>query len=195
MESNDHKLNTAVRWTSEQLPGVKKAEESRGMTGTSPKCGTLRNVETRSPAGSRPTKRSFLTLLLGAAGALAVAVVSALRPRAAHGRGYQRVVRWKHPESEGLFIAVEPEPSADTLRAVGRRLRQDFLDWENVVVMIFDDARAAREVSRGSRIMGEKRFLAALAHQRAMYLKNAGRKEHKFTIYASYPVSREVIRY
>ncbi|MFQ5882847.1 MAG: hypothetical protein ACE5I9_10325 [Candidatus Methylomirabilales bacterium] len=142
-----------------------------------------------------PTKRGFFASLLAVAGAVAAAAVSGLRPRVPRDRGYRRVARWNHPEGKGLFIAVEPEPSMDELRTLGRSLRQEFLDRENVVVMIFDDARAAREVSRGSRVIGEKRFRAALAHQRAMFLKNVERREHNFTIYASYPVGREVTRY
>ncbi len=153
------------------------------------------DVSTRSPARSRPTKRGFLASLLAAAGALAAAVVLGLRPGVPRDQGYRRVVRWNHPGGEGHFIAVDPEPSVDELRALGKRLRHEFVDRENVIVMIFDDAQAAREVSRGSRVIGEKRFRAALAHQRAMYLKNVERREHKFTIYASYPEAHEVIRH
>jgi hypothetical protein len=61
-----------------------------------------------------------------------------------------------------------------------------------MVVMVFDDARAARDVRRGSRHIGEARFQAALAHQRAMYLKDAARGEHTFTILV-YP--KEVIHF
>lgn len=155
----------------------------------------LSGVVTRGPAGIFPARRGFLASLLAGAGALAVAVVLGLFPRAAHDRGYQQVVRWSRPEGEGLFIVTGPEPSMDELRALGERLRHEFRYQENVVVMIFDDVRAAREVYRGSRLIGEKRFQAALAHQRAMYLKNIARGEHTFTIYASYPLVREVIRY
>jgi hypothetical protein len=165
------------------------------MTGASWKRGKLSGVASGSLARTLKTKRGFLASLLGVAGALAAAAVLGFRPHAANDRGYRRVVRWNHPEGEGLLIAVGPEPSADELRALGGRLRSELLDRENIVVMIFDDTRAAREVSRGSRIIGEKRFRAALAHQRAMYLKNVERREHNFTIYASYPVAREVIRF
>jgi hypothetical protein len=61
--------------------------------------------------------------------------------------------------------------------------------------MVFDDPMAARQVRRGSRIIGEVRFQAALLHQKAMYLKSSARGEHSFTIYDVYPVPREVIRY
>ncbi len=142
-----------------------------------------------------PSRRGFLASLLAGAGAFLAAVVSGLRPRLGHDRGYQRVVWWSRPEGEGLFIATGPEPSVEGLRTLGERLRQEFRDRESVVVMIFDDVRAAREVSRGSRLIGERRFQAALAHQRGMYLKNVLRGEHSFIIYASYPMIREVIRY
>ena len=66
---------------------------------------------------------------------------------------------------------------------------------DNVVVMIFDDANAAREVRRGSRIVSETEFQAALVHQRAMYLKSSARDEDSFTIYDSYPNISEVIRF
>lgn len=165
------------------------------MIGVSSKRGKLSAIITSSAARTILSKRGFLASLLAAAGAIAAAAGSGLRPRARRDHAYQEVVRWNHPEGEGLFIAVEPDSGVDELRAVGRKLRHDFLDRENMVIMIFDDARAAREVSRGSRLIGEKRFRAALAHHRAMYLKNGQRKEENFTIYASYPVAREVIRY
>ena len=55
---------------------------------------------------------------------------------------------------------------------------------------------AAREVRRGSRVTGEARFQAALAHQRAMYLKQSGRKEESLTLYERYPGRpQQVVRY
>ncbi|MFQ5804301.1 MAG: hypothetical protein ACE5JQ_15535 [Candidatus Methylomirabilales bacterium] len=141
------------------------------------------------------TRRGFLALLLAGIGVLAVAVGSGLFSRGAHDRGYQQVVQWSRPDVEGLFVATGPDPSMDELRALGERLRDDFRNREDVVVMIFDQVGAAREVFRGSRLIGEKRFQAALAHQRAIYLKNVERSEHKLTIYSRYPVVHKVIRY
>jgi len=66
---------------------------------------------------------------------------------------------------------------------------------DNAIVMVFDDAEAARQVRRGSRVIGEERFQAALRHQRAMYLKSTGRGEQSLIIYDPYPVAREVIGY
>lgn len=165
------------------------------MIGVSSKRGKLSAIITLSAARTILTKRGFLASLLAAAGAIAAAAGSGLRPRARRDRTYQEVAHWNHPEGEGLFIAVEPDSSVDELRALGGKLRHNFLDRENMVIMIFDDALAARDVSRGSRVIGEKRFRAALAHQRAMYLKNAARREDQFTIYASYPLAHEAIRY
>jgi cytochrome c biogenesis protein CcmG/thiol:disulfide interchange protein DsbE len=128
-------------------------------------------------------------------GVLAVAVGSGLFSRAAHDRGYQQVVQWSRPDGEGLFVATGPDPSMDELRALGERLRAEFREQEDLVIMIFDDVGAAREVFRGSRLIGEEPFRAALAHQRAIYLKNVKRSEHKLTIYSPYPVVHEVIRY
>lgn len=148
--------------------------------------GSLANISTR---------RGFLALLLAGIGVLAVAVGSGLFSRAAHDRGYQQVVQWSRPDGEGLFVATGPAPSMDELRALGERLRDEFREQIDLVIMIFDDVGAAREVFRGSRLIGEKRFQAALAHQRAIYLKNVKRSEHKLTIYSPYPVVHKVIRY
>lgn len=92
------------------------------------------------------------------------------------------MVSWKIPGGEGLFIAVAPNPGPADLRTLGEQLRQEFRHRQNMVVMVFDDARAALEVRRGSRYIGEARFQAALAHQRAMYIKNVARDEHSFII-------------
>lgn len=147
-------------------------------------------------AGSVSTRRGIVLGMLGGLGAVIAAVISGVRFPAGifAGRGYERVASWKFPGGEGLFIATEAGPTPEDLRILGSKLRDEFRDRHNMVVMIFDDARAAREVSRGSRIIGEEKFQAALAHQRAMYLKETDRKEHSLTIYARYPVKREVIR-
>ncbi|MGH2650948.1 MAG: hypothetical protein ACRDHK_07030, partial [Actinomycetota bacterium] len=87
-------------------------------------------------------------------------------------------------------------PTAEELRALGERLREEVRSLDTAVVMVFDDAEAARDVRRGSRMVGETRFTSALARQRAVYLKHSERMEETLTIYDRYPDSpREVVRY
>lgn len=111
------------------------------------------------------------------------------------GREYQEVARWRLPEGEGWIIAVGSAPTSEGLRALGERLRGEFRELDNAVVMVFDDPEAARQVREGSRIIGETRFQRVLAHQQAMYLKSTARGEESLTIYDGYPAVREVIRY
>lgn len=144
--------------------------------------------------GGVHVRRSRLASLLAGAGAV-VAVLWAWRPRTVDGRGYHSVARWRIPGGEGRFIAVDTTPSVEELRAVGDRLREEFGRLENAVVMIFDEPEAAREVRRGSRNTSEGRFEAALRHQRAMYVKQLARGEHRLVIYSSYPVIQEEVRY
>jgi len=144
--------------------------------------------------GQLRVRRSVLASLLAGAGAV-VAGLWAWRPRAADGRGYREVARWKIPGGEGRFIAVGPAPSAEELLAVGGRLREEFGRLEHGIVMIFDDPEAAREVRRGSRNIGEERFEAALRHQRAMYVKQTARGEESLVLYAEYPTARGTVRY
>lgn len=147
-------------------------------------------------AGRGPqVRRGILFSLVAGAGALAATGLWGLRPRAADGRGYQVVVRWSGPGGEGLFIATRPEPTVEELRHLGEELRREFGARDTLVVMVFDDPEAARQVRRGSRHIGEERFRAAQVHQRAMYFKQAARGEHGLTIYDRYPSPREVIRY
>lgn len=138
--------------------------------------------------------RSLLSSLLAGAGALAV-VVGGWRGRPLDGRGYDEVAWWRIPGGEGRFIATPPAPTIDELSNLAERLRQEFSDVSNAVVMVFDDAGAAREVRRGSRHIGEERFQAALDHQRAMYVKQAARGEHRLVVYERYPNAREVVQY
>lgn len=145
--------------------------------------------------GRRTLRRSLLASLLAVTGAVAAALWG-WRPRVADGGGYREVARWRIPGGEGRFVAVGLNPSLDELRALGERLREELRDRDNAVVMVFDDPEAARQVRRGSRYIGEERFQAALAHQRAVYIKQAGRGEHSLSIYERYPtVVREVVRY
>jgi apolipoprotein N-acyltransferase len=148
------------------------------------------------PASARWGRRGLLLSVPLGASALVAAVAAALRSSPADGRGYREVARWRIPGGEGRFIAVGPEPTPEELRALGERLREEFRPMDDVVVMVFDDAEAAREVRRGSRVIGEARFEAALARQRAVYLKQSGRQEESLTIYDRYPgAPREVVRY
>lgn len=133
--------------------------------------------------------------LLAGAGAVGAAVLAALRSSHADGRAYQVVARWGIPGGEGRFIAVASKPTPEKLRALGERLRDEFHRLDNAVVMVFDDPEAARQVRRGSRIIGEERFQAALRHQRAMYVKETARAEHSLLVYDRYPSVREVVRY
>jgi hypothetical protein len=93
------------------------------------------------------------------------------------------------------MIAISPHSTLEDLRALGKNLQDKFHSMDNIAVMVFDDADAARLVRKGSRKVDETRFQAALLHQRAMYLKSLPRGEESFTIYKSYPVVDEVIRF
>ena len=140
-------------------------------------------------------RRGLLTSVLAGAGAVAATVMWGSRPRAAHGRGYQEVAWWRVSGGEGRFIAVGPDPTGDELRALGEHLREEFRRLENAVVMVFDQPEAARLVRQGSKTIGEEPFKTAIHHQRAMYVKQPARNEHRLVIYDSYPRIREEIRY
>ncbi|MCL5958688.1 MAG: hypothetical protein M1358_05105 [Chloroflexi bacterium] len=87
---------------------------------------------------------------------------------------YEIVSRWPLLiGGEGLFLATKANPSGAELEEVGNWLRQALGNKRNVVVQIFDDPGAARVVRTGSRIVGEVDFSAAMAHQRASYVKRA----------------------
>lgn len=146
--------------------------------------------ESRTPwPGER---RGAIGAMLASIGALGLALASLLRPPEPTESGYRRVVRWKNPQGEGLFIAVAPNMTPEDMRKLGDRLRWEFRDRLKMVVVIFDEVRAARQVYRGSRYIGEERFQVALAHQRAMYVKDAARGEDRFTILGG---PKEVIRF
>lgn len=109
---------------------------------------------------------------------------------------YQRVIGWSYQEGGGgLFVATKPSPKIEELRALGRMLSLEFRNQENMAIMVFDAVWAARDASRGSRKIGEKRFQAALSHQKAMYFRQSARAENSFNIYDNYPKVREVIRF
>jgi hypothetical protein len=148
------------------------------------------------PAPARWGRRGLLFSVPLGASALVAAVAAVLRSSPADGRGYREVARWRIPGGEGRIIAVGPEPTPEELRALGGRLREEFRQMDDVVVMVFDDTEAARAVRRGSRVIGEARFEAALGRQRAVYLKHRARREESLTIYDRYPAApREVVRY
>lgn len=145
----------------------------------------------------RWARRGFVaSLLIGGAGTLAAKWGSWLHLSPVDSGGYQVIAQWAIPAGgKGLIVAVSPSSTIEELRAFGKRLQKQFRTAKNASVMIFDDAEAARQVRRGYRVIGEKRFQAALAHQRGMYLKSSSRGEDSLTIYKSYPVVNEVIRF
>lgn len=140
-------------------------------------------------------RRGILLALPLGVGTLATGVLAALGASRGNRREYEEVARWRLPAGEGRFITVGPDPTPDALRALGERLREEFRRLDNAVVMIFDNLEAARDARQGSRVIGEERFQAALLHQRAMYVKQSERGEHRLVIYDRYPNSQEVIQY
>jgi len=141
----------------------------------------------------RPSRRSLLKYALGSLGSLAApaADVALLRPKPA--AAYQVIDRRALSSGgSGLFIAVTPGLTRAGLRALGEHLREEFQAQPNVVVEIFDDPDAARTVRAGSRMVGEERFAAARARQRASYRKNAQSAQHVFIMYDEPP---ETVRY
>ncbi len=141
-------------------------------------------------------RRGVIASLLIGMGTLAVKSFPWFHLSPAGGGEYQVIAEWQNTaRGKGLMIAISPHSTVEELRALGKRLKDKFHGVDNVAVMIFDDAAAARQVRKGSRNVDETRFQAALIHQRAMYLKSAGRGENSFTIYKSYPVVGEVIRF
>jgi hypothetical protein len=141
-------------------------------------------------------RRGVIASLVVGIGTLATKSFSWFQSSPAHGGEYQVIAHWEVPTGgEGLIIAISPHSTLEELRAFGSRLREQFGRLDNAALMIFDDADAARLVRKGSRKVDETRFQAALLHQRAMYLKSLPRGEDSFTIYKSYPVVNEVIRF
>lgn len=141
-------------------------------------------------------RRGVIASLLLGLGALAAKSFSWLNFPAADGGEYQVITEWQIAAgSKGLMIAISPHSTVEELRSLGKRLQDKFQGVDNAAVMVFDDAAAAREVRKGSRTVDEARFQAALSHQRAIYLKSTSRGEDSFTIYKSYPVVAETIRF
>lgn len=141
-------------------------------------------------------RRGVIASLVLGLGTIAVKSVSWLRLFGADGGEYRVIAEWQiAADGKGMIIAIRPDSTPEELRALGRHLQDKFHGVDNAAVMIFDDADAARQVRRGSRNVDEARFQAALMHQRAMYLKSAGRSRSSFTIYKSYPTVGEVMRF
>lgn len=141
-------------------------------------------------------RRRFLGYLAGSLGAMAASGLFWTRQRSRDdpaGRLYQVVARWRLAAGGlGLFIATEGQPAKEQLKALGQGLRQGHQDQPNLVVMVFDDAEAARTVRKGSRVVGEEPFQAALGHQVAFYVKDSRAGRHSFTIYGE---PQEVVQY
>lgn len=141
-------------------------------------------------------RRGVIGSLLIGMGTLAVKSFAWLNFSSARGGEYQVIAEWENTAAgRGLMIAISPDSTLEELRALGKRLQGRFHGVDNVAVMIFDDAGAALQVRKGSRNVDEARFQAALRHQRAMYLKSLDRGEETLTVYKSYPVVGEVIRF
>ena len=141
-------------------------------------------------------RRGVVASLLVGAGALAVKSLSWLHISPSNDGEYQVIAEWHIPAGgKGMIIAIRPHYGREELRTLAGLLRKRFGGLDNTAVMIFDDANAAREIRRGSRIVGETGFQAAVVHQRAMYLKSLPRGEDSFTIYKTYPTVDEVIRF
>lgn len=130
------------------------------------------------------TRRHFLGYLALPLGAMAASGLLWMRQRSEPQRPYQIMDSRPLPIGGlGLFIAVERGLPQEPLEALGERLRQEYRGQSNMVVSVFDDAEAARTVRRGSRLVGEEAFQAALAHQVAFYVKDSRTGRHAFTIY------------
>jgi hypothetical protein len=141
-------------------------------------------------------RRGVIASLLIGMGTLAVKSFSWFHFSPVDGGEYQVIAEWQIVGGgKGLMLAISPHSAPEKLRALGKRLRDQFHSVDNAAVMIFDDAESARLVRKGFRNVDEMRFQAALFHQRAMYIKSADRGENSFTIYKSYPVVGEVMRF
>lgn len=140
--------------------------------------------------------RWVIALLLIIMGALLSSILSWQSMTSQHDNGYEVIAEWPIAAGgQGSIIAVGPNFTSEQLRRLGRRFHERFTNTANAVVMIFDNAEAARTVRRGSQNVDENRFQSALTHQRAMYLKVSGGREDSLTIYKSYPTVSETIRF
>jgi apolipoprotein N-acyltransferase len=147
------------------------------------------------PTPNRPRwgRREFLVVVSTGGMGLAAGALGMVRPSPAHGRVYRDVARWRIPGGEGRFIAVGRDPTSEELRALAHRLHEECRHLENVVVMVFDDATAARRAYVGFRRVGDDGFEAALAHQRAIYVKQSARREDRLTLCDAYPARPKAV--
>lgn len=138
------------------------------------------------------SRRSFLEMAGGLVLLAGIPASLGLRMRLSDSP-YAVVDRWPLlARGQGLFIATKPNISVADLKELGARLRDEFRNEPNMVVQIFGDAAAAKDARTGSRIVGEPKFRAAIAHQKASYLKNAATGEHRLTILSE---PQETVRY
>ena len=131
--------------------------------------------------------------VLTLAGAAAGAIRSGLVARLAgyEGPGYEVVDRWElRSGGHGMYVAVGPGLTPEDLRRLGERLRDEAGREPGAVVMVFDDAQAARTVRTGARVVGNDAYERAIPHQLAIYVKQAG--SSTLTILAE---PKAVIRY
>ncbi len=102
-------------------------------------------------------RRGVIASLVVGIGTLAAKSFSWFYFSPADGGDYQVIAQWQIAAGgEGLIIAISPHSTLEKLRAFGRNLHDRFHGLDNVAVMIFDDAAAARQVRKGFRMVAEK---------------------------------------
>ena len=65
---------------------------------------------------------------------------------------------------------------------MGQRLRDETSHQPAAVVMVFDDAEAARTVRSGARIVGNEAYERAITHQVASFVRTAQDWDGVYTI-------------
>lgn len=129
------------------------------------------------------SRRSLLKYALGALGSIA-APASDVPSASPANRSYQVVDRRELSDGGlGLFIVVAQTTTKEELAGLAGQLRIDFGSSPSVVAEVFDDADAARTVRAGSRVVGEDRFRAAQAHQKASYHRTRRPVQDVFRVY------------
>lgn len=131
------------------------------------------------------TRRHFLSYVAGSLGVVATSGFLWIRRQTEPRGPYQVIDSWKLPIGGlGLFITTDKAPSRTSLDALSQSLQREYESQPNMVVSIFDDAAAARTVRKGSRVVGEDAFQAAMAHQVAFYVKDARIGRHTLTVHS-----------